>query len=67
MSEQELNDDVRKSGKSIAKNRKKRPNKKVKRLGIAGSYSESQQKEKANSLPVLRHMNPPPTPQGISH
>lgn len=50
--------------KSLAKHRKKRPNKKIKRYGIAGSSSESQQKDIADHPPTLRHMNPPAIPKG---
>ncbi|KZS01812.1 Uncharacterized protein APZ42_001418, partial [Daphnia magna] len=51
--------------KSLAKHRKKRPNKKIKRYGIAGSSSESQQKDIADHPPTLRHMNPPAIPKGL--
>jgi hypothetical protein len=39
----------------------------VRRLGIAGSSSESQQKDKDDHPPILQHMNPPAIPKGTSN
>lgn len=63
MSKEELAVDIRESEKSVLKNRKKQ-HKKFKRLGFNGLTSDSQQKERADPIPTLRHMNPPATAKG---
>jgi hypothetical protein len=63
MSKEELAVDIRESEKSVLKNRKKQ-HKKFRRLGFNGLTSDSQQKERADPIPILRHMNPPATAKG---
>ncbi len=48
----------------LAKNRTSRNKKKVKRLGVASSGSDTNKKKSKNTTALLRHMNPPKTPKG---